>query len=132
MSVRNTTQSDVYWNGALVGKITDVSVSVSRDLLPTTGVGQIASTSTKGMRESQISCTLLYDPDNAPAVAMANSIWDDTDDVDALRIVTRRGSERGDFTMDVLSSSLGTPVRVRELISCSLSLSVQGDMTGRF
>jgi hypothetical protein len=132
VSVRNTTQSDVYWNGALVGKITDVSVSVSRDLLPTTGVGQIASTSTKGMRESQISCTLLYDPDNAPAVAMANSIWDDTDDVDALRIVTRRGSERGDFTMDVLSSSLGTPVRVRELISCSLSLSVQGDMTGRF
>lgn len=132
MSVRNTTQSDVYWNGSLVGKITDASVSVSRDNLPTSGVGQVAATSAKGMRESQISCTLLYDPDNAPAVAMANSIWDDSDDVDTLRIVTRRGSTRGDFTMDVISASLGTPVRVRELISCSLSLTVQGDMSGRF
>ena len=132
MGVRNTTQSDVYWNGSLVGKITDVSVSVSRDDLPTTGVGQKAGTSAKGLRTSQISCTLLYDPDNGPAVSMANSIWDDGDDVDTLRIVTRRGSERGDFTMDVLTASLGTPVRVRELISCSLSLSVQGDMSGRF
>lgn len=132
MGVRNTTQSDVYWRGELVGKITDVSISVSRDVLPTTGVGQVASTSTKGLRESQISCTLLYDPDNAPAVAMANSIWDDSDDIDTLRIITRRGSSRGDFTMNVLSSSLGTPVRVRELISCSLSLTVDGDMSGRF
>lgn len=132
MSVRNTTQSDVYWNGSLVGKITDASVSVSRDVLPTTGIGQVAATSTKGLRESQISCTLLYDPDNAAAVAMANSIWDDSDDVDTLRIVTRRGSTRGDFTMEVISASLGTPVRVREIISCSLSLTVNGDMSGRF
>jgi hypothetical protein len=63
---------------------------------------------------------------------MANSIWDDSDDVDTLRIVTRRGSTRGDFTMDVISSSLGAPVRVRELIACSMSLTVQGDMSGRF
>jgi hypothetical protein len=63
---------------------------------------------------------------------MANSIWDDSDEVDTLRIVTRRGSTRGDFTMEVLSASLGTPVRVRELISCSLSLTVNGDMSGRF
>jgi hypothetical protein len=132
MAVRNTTQSEVYWNGSLVGKITDVSVSVSRDVLPTTGIGQVAATSTKGLRESQISCNFLYDPDNAPAVAMANSIWDDSDDVDTLRIVTRRGSTRGDFTMDVISSSLGAPVRVRELIACSMSLTVQGDMSGRF
>lgn len=132
MGVRNTLQSDVYWNGALVGKITDVSVSVSRDDLPTTGVGQKAGTSAKGLRTSQISSTLLYDPDNASAVAMANSIWDDSDDVDTLRIVTKRGSTRGDFTMDVITASLGTPVRVRELISCSLSLSVQGDLSGRF
>jgi hypothetical protein len=132
MGVRNTTQSDVYWNGSLVGKITNISVSVSRDSLPTTGVGQVATTSTKGMRESQITCTLLYDPDNAPAVAMANSIWDDTDDVDTLRIVTRRGSTRGDFTMNVLSASLGATVPVRELISCTMTLTVQGDMSGRF
>jgi hypothetical protein len=132
MGVRNTTQSDVYWNGSLVGKITDVTPSVSRDNLPSTGVGQVAATTTKGLRETQISCTFLYDPDNAPAVAMANSIWDDTDDVDTLRIVTRRGSTRGDFTMDVISSSLGAPVRVRELIACSLSLTVNGDMSGRF
>ena len=132
MTVRNTTQSDVYWNGSLVGKVTDASVSVSRDDLPTSGVGQTADTTAKGMRTSQISCTFLYDPDNAPAVAMANSIWDDSDDVDTLRIVTRRGSTRADFTMDVIASSLGTPVRVRELISCSMSLKVQGDMSGRF
>ena len=132
MGVRNTTQSDVYWNGSRVGKITDASVSVSRDVLPTTGIGQVAATSTKGLRESQISCVFLYDPENAPAVAMANSIWDDSDEVDTLRIVTRRGSTRGDFTMDVISASLGTPVRVRELISCSLSLTVNGDMSGRF
>ena len=132
MGVRNTTQSDVYWNGSLVGKITNISVSVSRDSLPTTGVGQVATTSTKGMRESQITCTFLYDPDNSAAVAMANSIWDDSDDVDTLRIVTRRGSTRGDFTMDVLSASLGTTVPVRELISCTMTLTVQGDMSGRF
>lgn len=132
MGVRNTTQSDVYWNGALVGKITDVSVSVSRDALDTTGVGQAAKTSAKGLRESQISCTLLYDPDNAPAVAMANSIWNDNEPPDTLRIVTRRGSTSGDFNMEVLTASLGTPVRVRELISCSLSLTVNGDMSGRF
>jgi hypothetical protein len=132
MGVRNTTQSDVYWNGSLVGKITEVAVSVSRDKLPTTGIGQVAATGAKGLRESQISCTLLYDPDNAAAAAMANSIWDDSEAIDNLRIVTRRGSTRGDFTMEVLTASLGTPIRVRELISCSLSLEVNGDMSGRF
>jgi hypothetical protein len=132
MAVRNTTQTDVYWNGALAGKITDISVTVSRDKLPTTGIGQAAATKAKGLRESQISCTLLYDPDNAAAVAMANSIWDDGEDLDNLRIVTKRGSTRGDFTMDVLTASLGAPIRVRELISCSLSLEVNGDMSGRF
>ena len=132
MGVRNTTQSDVYWNSVLVGKITDVSVSVSRGDLDTTGIGQKAATSAKGLRESQVSCTLLYDPDNPAAVAMANSIWDDSESVDNLRIVTRRGSTSGDFTMDVLAASLGTTVRVRELISCSLSLKVNGDLSGRF
>ena len=132
MGVRNTTQSEVWWNGSLVGKITDVSITVSRDKLSTTGIGQVAATKAKGLRESQISCTFLYDPDNAAAVAMANSIWDDSDDIDRLRIVTRRGSTRGDFTMDVLTASLGTPIRVRELISCSLNLEVNGDLSGRF
>lgn len=132
MGVRNTTQSDVYWNGALVGKITDISPTVSRDSLDTTAVGQVAKTSAKGARETQISCTFLYDPDNAAATAMANSIWDDSESIDTLRIVTRRGSTRGDFTMEVITASLGVPVRVRELISCSLSLTVNGDMSGRF
>jgi hypothetical protein len=63
---------------------------------------------------------------------MANSIWDDNEALDTLRIVTRRGSTRGDFTMEVLTASLGAPVRVRELIACSLSMRVNGDMSGRF
>jgi hypothetical protein len=92
----------------------------------------VAKTNAKGLRESQISSTFLYDPDNGPATAMANSIWDDSESVDTLRIVTRRGSTRGEFTMEVITASLGTPVRVRELISCSMSLTVNGDMSGRF
>jgi hypothetical protein len=63
---------------------------------------------------------------------MANSIWDDNEALDTLRIVTRRGSTRGDFTMEVLTASLGAPVRVRELIACSLSMRVNGDMSGRW
>lgn len=132
MGVRTTTQSDVYWNGSLVGKMTDISPAVDRDSLETTGIGQVAGTVAKGLRTTQINCTLLYDPDNAAAVAMANSIWDDSDELDNLRIVTRRGDTRGDFTMEVLSASLGLPIRVRELISCSMSLRVNGDMSGRF
>lgn len=132
MTVRNTTQSEVWWNGSLVGKITDVSPTVDRDALDTTGIGQLDGTVAKGVRTTQISCTLLYDPDNAAAVAMANSIWDDSDDVDTLRIVTRRGDTRGDFTVEVITASLGAPIRVRELIACSLSLRVNGDVSGRF
>jgi hypothetical protein len=132
MGVRNTTQSDVYWNGSLVGKITDVTPTVSRDELETTGIGQAAGTVAKGVRTTQLSCTFLYDPDNAAACAMANSIWDDNEALDTLRIVTRRGSTRGDFTMEVLTASLGAPVRARELIACSLSMEVNGDMSGRF
>jgi hypothetical protein len=132
MGVRNTTQSDVYWNNALVGKITDASLTVSRDNLDTTAVGQAAKTSAKGMRETQVTCNFLYDPDNAAATAFANSIWDDSESIDTLRIVTKRGSTRGDFTMEVITVSLGVSIRVRELISCSMSLTVNGDMSGRF
>ncbi|MCT4366782.1 MAG: hypothetical protein N3Z28_03820 [Synechococcaceae cyanobacterium MAG-AL2] len=132
MGVRNTTKSDVYYNGQLVGKLTDASVSVSRDNLPTTGVGQQAATSAKGLRESQVSCTFIYDPDNSAGVALANSIWNDDEEVETLRIVTQRGNTRADFTMEVISVSLGTPVRVRELINCSMQLAVQGDLSGRF
>jgi hypothetical protein len=132
MGVRNTTQSDVYWNGSLVGKITDVSPAVDRDALETTGIGQKAGTVAKGLRTTQISCTFLYDPDNAAAVALANSIWHDGDELDTLRVVTKRGDTRGDFTMEVITASLGAPIRVRELISCSMSIRVNGDMSGRF
>ena len=132
MSVRNTTKTDEYWNGGLVGRVKDVNVSVDRDELETTGVGQVAATSAKGVRKSQVSCTFLYDPDNAGAVAMANSIWDDSEDFDTLRCITRRGSSRADFVMEVFAASLGAPIRVRELMSCSMNLTVNGDVSGRF
>lgn len=132
MAVRNTIRTEVFWNDVLVAKVTDISPVVSRDALDDTATGQQSATSKKGLLTTTLSCTCWYDPDDPGAVAMINSVYDQGEPLDELKLVPDRDSEDGVREFPCFVTNVGQPHRVRELVSCSIQFSVSGDVSKDF
>jgi hypothetical protein len=130
MSVRNTTEAYVLWNGVRVGKVTDITPQESRIVHDTTGIGQFADTSTYGNYSGSFSATLLYDPDDAATVAMMNRIRNSSTTEDTLRLVSKSGDAQGDMTSAVLLSQQSVSVAAKGLMSAQISMTVTGPIVG--
>lgn len=132
MSVRNTTEAYVLWNGARVAKVTDITPSESRQVFDTTAIGQFADTSEYGNYSSAFSATLLYDPDDAATISMMNRIRNPSPTKDTLRLVSKDGSSQGDITAVVLVSQQSVSVAAKGLMSTQISMTVSGEIAGNF
>lgn len=115
-----------------VAKIRDIKLDINRDALETTGIGQQDRTYAYGIRGTSGSGTLIYDPLNASAVAMANRILSDNQTLSGLQIVLDNTSSSGTFTSEVLITAVGPGVSVGDLVTIPVSFTVSGKPTGAF
>lgn len=115
-----------------VAKIRDIKLDINRDALETTGIGQKDRTYAYGIRGTSGSGTLLYDPENESAVAMADRILGDNESLSGLQIVLDDTSSAGTFTSEVLITAVGPGVSVGDLVTIPISFTVSGKPTGAF
>lgn len=133
MAVLTSCTAAVYWAGQKVAKMRNITPSIQRNELDTTGIGECTATSVYGMRRDTASAELLYDPTDSATVAIMNRIFSDVHEpTEELKIVMQQGATRGTLTGLPVITSLSVPVQVGELMVASVSMSISGGFQGMF
>lgn len=131
MAVRNTCTAAMLWNGAKVAKVTNLTLSLAREALDTTGLGECDSSFASGRRTTTATARVLYDPENAATTELMNRILqDDHEASDRVTIVSASGTTTGTVSADCVVTSAGIPYAVGELVAADISLQLSGKLDG--
>lgn len=118
------------YQGAAVGKVRDWSVTVSKDALEDTCIGDYDRTYVPGLRGTTGSATVLYDPENAVAAGFINSIFGNSAD-DTVDFVFNRHDNQS-FSCKGFVTNVSTSVAVGTVQAVSVTFQVSGKPSGVF
>jgi hypothetical protein len=125
MAVANSVHGEVRFDGQKVAKVTNVTLDVQRDILDTTGIGEMDSEFAYGKRSTSGSATLLYETDNEVSRELMARIFEDDEEPDNIEIILHKGKGRV-ISGSVLMRSLGLSESVNENTSVSISFVISG------
>ena len=118
------------YQGQTVGKVRDWSLTVTKDALEDTCIGEYDRTYVPGLRGTTGSATVLYDPNNGVAAAFVNSIFGNNAN-DSLDFVFNRHDNKS-FSCKGFVTNLGASVSVGAVQAVSVSFQVSGKPSGEF
>ena len=130
MAVLTGANGSLKYAGRAVAKCRSWSLSVSRDALEDTCIGNDDRSYVKGLRGASGSATVLYDPNDGDGAALMNSIFDNTAS-DDLEFVFNN-SNGGSFRCTAILTTVNPSVSVGDVQAVSLSFQVSGPITGRY
>ena len=130
MAVQTGASGALKYDGAVIAKCRNWSLSISRDALEATCLGSDDREYVKGLRGATGSATLLYDPDDSSARALLNGIFDNTASDNVEFVFNDAGG--GEFECKALLTSVEQSVSVGEVIAVSVGFQVSGVITGVF
>jgi len=116
-------------------KCRDWSITINRDALEETCLGDFDRTYVEGLRGTTGSATLLYDPSNSVANNFLNSILVDTGNTQELTFKLNRrglGNGGGAFTCTGFLTSVSPSISVGDVQAVSVSFQVSGKPSGEF
>lgn len=119
------------YQGAVVGKVRDWSITVTKDALEDTGIGDYDRTYTQGLRGTTGSATVLYDPSNVQASVFLNSIFANSENTETIDFVFNRLDNQS-FRCTGFVTSVSPSVSVGSVQAVSISFQVSGKPTGAF
>lgn len=132
MAVKTSMTAEVRWNNTKIAKIRDISLDIQRNALNTTVLGDLDETAVYGVRSTSGSGTLLYDPDDAPTVAIMNKVLgSDYVASDNLTIVLDTANNK-QISGTVLLTSTQVGVSTGEVISVPVQFKVNAKPTATF
>jgi hypothetical protein len=132
MAIKTAATAELRFNGTAIAKVRDVSLTISRDALDTTGIGQRDRTFEEGVRSTSGSGTLLYDDTDTATRNIMNRILSDSSDQSSVSIVLNTGGSTGTVTGDVVLTQVGTSVSVGDLVTVPVSFTISGKPSGNF
>ena len=117
-SVLTSRDAELRLDGVAVAKATDVSLTLTSDLMEDTALGQKKRTRVYGLRDYNGSCTLLYDRSSPPGAILRQAI-DATDENHefTLYLIDRSISGTVLFGQVTLSAEVGNIVTLEVSIS---------------
>ena len=118
------------YQGQTVGKVRDWSVTVNRDSLEDTCLGEYDRTYVPGLRGTTGNATVLYDPDNSIATQFINSIFGNSAEDTVDFVFNRLGNQS--FTCKGFVTNVSTSVSVGAVQAVSVSFQVTGKPRGVF
>jgi len=119
------------YQGSVVGKVRDWSITVTKDALEDTCLGDYDRSYTQGLRSTTGSATVLYDPGNAQAVVFLNSILNNSNMEESVEFVFNRLDDQA-FKCKGFLTSVSPSVNVGEVQAVSVSFQVSGKPVGTF
>lgn len=132
MAVLTGKNGALRWNGTTVGKVRSWSLSVNKDALETTSLGTNDRTYVTGLRGSTGTAELMYDPTDAAALELLNSIFGN--DASVTQSVDFILDSQGGKTMSCTAflTSASPSVSVADIQTCSISFQISGAISGGF
>jgi hypothetical protein len=125
MTALTACSANVFWNGVKVAKMRNITPSIQRNELDTTGIGECEATSAYGLRRDTVSGELLYDPGDPATRALMNRIFaGNSTNRDVLRIQMQTTGQS--LSGDAIITSLSMPIQVGELMVAQISASISG------
>lgn len=118
------------YQGQVVGKVRDWSMTVSKDALEDTCIGDYDRTYVAGLRGTTGSATVLYDPDNSVAASFVNSVFGNSSN-DTLDFVFNKVDNQS-FTCKGFVTNISTSVAVGTVQAVSVTFQVSGKPHGVF
>ena len=109
-----------------------MSLTIVRDALETTGIGQKDRTYAYGVRGTTGTGTLLYDSANPATTATMNRLLNDSESTDTIAMVLDTSVSEGTLTGDALITQAGVSVSVGSVVSVPISFSFSGKPAGGF
>jgi hypothetical protein len=116
-------------------KCRDWSITINRDALEDTCLGNMDRTYVEGLRGTTGSATLLYDPSNSVANNFLNTILEDSGSTQELTFKLNRknlGNGGGAFTCTGFLTSISPSISVGDVQAVSVSFQVSGKPSGEF
>lgn len=132
MAVKTGSTAELRFEGAAIAKVRDVSLTIVRDALETTGIGQKDRTYAYGVRGTTGTGTLLYDAANAATRATMNRLLNDSESTDTIAMVLDTSVAEGTLEGDALITQAGVSVSVGSVVTVPISFSFSGKPSGTF
>jgi hypothetical protein len=120
------------WNGSTIGKVRSWSLSVNKDALETTNLGQNDRTYVAGLRGTTGTAELMYDPSEGGAVQLLNSIFSNEDSVSQSVEFVLDSAGGKTLSCSAFLTSVSPSVSVADIQVCSISFQVSGSLSGGF
>ena len=132
MAVKTGSTAELRFEGVAIAKVRDVSLTIVRDALETTGIGQKDRTYAYGVRGTTGTGTLLYDSANAATTATMNRLLNDSEATDTIAMVLDTNVAEGTLSGEALITQAGVSVSVGSVVSVPISFSFSGKPSGSF
>jgi hypothetical protein len=131
MAVQTGADGQLKYNNKIIGRCRDWSISINKDALEDTCLGSYDRSYVEGLRGTTGSATVLYDPSDATANAMLNSVLTNGEGESTMEFTLSKGNTRA-FTCSGFITSISPSVSVGAATACSISFQVSGKPAGGF
>lgn len=118
------------FNGQLIAKVREWSLSVTKDAIEDTSLGDVDRTYVEGLRSTTGTATVMYDPNNASASLLLNSVFENGSSQE-LGFVFNKNSG-GSFACSGFITNINHTVSVGGIQAASLNFQVVGKPQGAF
>jgi len=119
------------YQGAVVGKVRDWSITVTKDALEDTCIGDYDRTYVQGLRGTTGSATVLYDPSNVNATSFLNSIFENVETTQTVDFVFYKADNKS-FSCVGFVTNISPSISVGAVQAVSVSFQVSGKPVGVF
>lgn len=129
--ILTSTQAELRYENVKVAKVREVNLTINRDAVETTRLGDWDRSFLSGLRGSSGTATVFYDPADSSVTNLFNSVFTDSTATVTFDIVFDSISNKK-LTVEAVITELGPQVTFGEAIACSLSFQVSGKPVGTF
>ena len=130
--IKTGVDGELRYQGKKVAKVRAWSLSINRETLDDSCLGESDRTYVPGMRNASGSATILYDPDDKGTTAILNSIFSNSSNSKEIDFLLNRSKLDGGLKCAGFVISVGASVSVGAATACEVSFQVSGPVEGRF
>lgn len=118
------------FNGQLIGKVREWSLSVAKETIEDTSLGDTDRTYVEGIRSTTGTATVMYDPGDATAALLLNSVFGNGSNSELDFIFNKNANSS--FLCNGFITSINQSVSVGSIQAVNFNFQVNGKPQGEF
>ena len=129
MAVITGANGALRFQGVRVGKVREWSLSIDRDAVEDSCLGQWDRSYVPGLRGAKGQATILYDPDDTTSNALLNSIFSNSESSQSVSFVLDMAGGK-ELSCEAFLTSISPSVTVGDVVAIGVGLQVTGPVAG--